>query len=155
MLGQELPWLPISVAGEDTLAALLWLLPALAALVGIVRLGAYRATGLAWSLLAITIASVLLGVMQLSGGADSPFYFYRVTNRGSGVGFFANANHQATLLVCAIPFVAALFAARKRSRSMQGASGLAIALAGVVLILVVGVAINGSLAGAGLGVGVA
>ena len=155
LLGHELPWLPLSLARLDTLAALLWLLPALAVLLGILRLGAYRATILAWSLVAVTIASVLVSALQLSGGANNPFYFYEVTNRGFGVGFFASANHQATLLICTIPFVAALFVSRKRSHSVKGSSGLATALTGIALILAVGVAINGSLAGLGLGVGVA
>ena len=155
LLGQPLPWLPLSLNPEGTVASLLWLLPAIAALLGIVRLGAYRSSLLAWCLIAVTVVSVMVAAMQLTGGRGSPFYFYRVTNFGSGVGFFANSNHQATLLLCTLPFVAALYADRGRSRSVRSASGLAVVLAGVAMILAVGIAINGSLAGVGLGLAVA
>lgn len=154
MIGQPLPWLPLSLNPEGSIAGVLWLLPAFAALLGIVRLGAYRTSLLAWALLAVTIASVMLAALQLTGGRDSPFYFYDITNPGMGVGFFANSNHQATLLLCALPFAAALYAGRSRSRSMKGTSGLAVVLGGAAVILVVGLALNGSLAGVGLGVAV-
>jgi O-antigen ligase len=155
LLEQNLPWLPLSLSYFDSVAALLWLLPAFAVLLGILRLGAYRASVLAWCLLGFTAVSVLIAAVQVTSGSDSPFYFYDVTNRGSGVGFFANSNHQATLLICTMPFLAALFAARGSSQSLRGASGLATVLGGLALVLGVGVAINGSLAGLGLGVGVA
>ncbi len=154
MIGQELPWLPLSLNPEGTVAGLLWLLPAFAALFGIVRLGAYRTSILAWSLIAVTIASVMLAALQLTGGAGSPFYLYQETNFGMGVGFFANSNHQATLLLCALPFAAALYAGRRRSGSVKGTSGLAVMLGGAALVILVGLAINGSLAGAGLGIAV-
>lgn len=154
MMGQELPWLPLSLYPDASIAGLLWLLPAFAALFGIVRLGAYRTSILAWSLVGVTIASVMLSALQLTGGGGSPFYLYVTTNPGMGVGFFANSNHQATLLLCALPFAAALYAGRRRSGSIKGASGLAIGLGGAGLILAVGLALNGSLAGAGLGVAV-
>ncbi|HZH05638.1 MAG TPA: O-antigen ligase family protein, partial [Lautropia sp.] len=155
MLGQPLPWLPLSLSPNGTLAALLWLLPAIAALLGIVLLGAYRASILAWTLIGITMVSVMVAAMQVAGGSANPLYFYLVTNYGMGVGFFANSNHQATLLLCALPFAAALYANRGKSRSAKGGSGLMVALIGVALIVAVGLAINGSLAGAGLGVAVA
>ncbi len=154
MIGQDLPWLPLSLHPEASIASLLWLLPAFAALLGIVRLGAYRTSVLAWSLVGVTIFSVMLSALQLTGGGGSPFYLYVTTNPGMGVGFFANSNHQATLLLCALPFAAALYAGRGRRGSIKGSSALAIVLGGVALILVVGLAINGSLAGAGLGVAV-
>lgn len=155
MMGQELPWLPLSLSPDSTIASMLWLLPALAILLGIVRLGAYRSSFLAWSLVAVTIASVMLSALQRTGGEANAFYFYATTNFGMGVGFFANSNHQATLLLCALPFTAALYAGRKRSRSVKGSSGLAIVLGGAASIIAVGLILNGSLAGVGLGVGVA
>ncbi|MFN3724745.1 MAG: O-antigen ligase family protein [Allosphingosinicella sp.] len=152
MLGQPLPWLPISLSPDATLAALLWLLPAFAVMLGILRLGAYRPSYIVWALIGAIVISVMIASLQLTGGRDSPFYFYRVTNFGLGVGFFANSNHQATLLLSTIPFVAALYAARGKSRSLKTSSGLLVALSGVAMILAVGLAIGGSLAGFGLGI---
>ena len=154
LLGQPVPWMPLSMKPERALASLLWLLPAFAALLGILRLGAYRATYLAWALIAVTVAAVMVGAMQLTGGPDSPFYFYSVTNWGQGVGFFANSNHMATLLLCVIPFLAALHAEVLGGgpRAMQRSSGIIVILAGVGMIILVGLAINQSLAGLGLAV---
>ncbi len=152
LLGQPLPWLPISLSPDATLAALLWLLPAFAVLLGILRLGAYRPSYIVWALIGVIVVSVMVASLQLTGGRDSPFYFYRVTNFGLGVGFFANSNHQATLLLSTIPFVAALYAARGRAKSLKTSSGLLLALSGVAMILAVGLAIGGSLAGFGLGI---
>lgn len=155
LLGQPLPWLPLSLSPRATLASTLWLLPALAAVLGIIRLGGYRPSILAWCLIGVVVVSVLVGALQLGGGRAGGFYFYQVTNVGLGVGFFANSNHQATLLLCTIPFVAALYLERRKSRSSKGASGLLVALVGIALVLVVGIVIGGSLAGVGLGAAVA
>lgn len=149
MLGQPLPWLPLSLSPAGSVAGLLWLLPAVAALLGVVRLGAYRSTFLAWTLVGITMVSVLVAGLQVTGGRS--FYLYIITNFGQGVGFFANSNHQATLLFCTIPFVAALYADQGRKRSRRGTSGLVVVLLGVAVVLAVGLALNRSLAGAGLG----
>jgi len=93
------------------------------------------------------VAGITLGALQVvAPGAASPWYLYHETNRGVAVGFFANANHMADLLVCGLPFIAAL-AAGGRSRNIQRYSALLIILAGAALLLVVGIALNGSLAG--------
>lgn len=148
LLGMRLPWLPLSMAPYDTAAAALTLLPPLAVLVGMLRL---RAWSVAWMLGAIVLAaviSVMLGVLQVTGG-DGAWYFYRITNLGIAVGTFANANHFATLMLIAIPLLAALAttqwraaaAAAPQQRSLTGA--LAVAAAAV---LGIGIVINGSAA---------
>ena len=151
LVGQPLPWLPISLAPARTLASLLWLLPALAVLMGIVRLGSFRAAWIAWVIAIIAALSVAIGALQLASGNTSPWYFYTITNFGATVGFFSNANHLATLLVATIPFLAALYLnARSRGRSAKRASGLLVILAGAVAVVLVGIVINSSLAGIGL-----
>ncbi len=151
LLGQPLPWLPLSLDPTRTEASLLWLLPALAVLLGIVRLGGFRATWIAWAVASIAALSVAIGALQLAGGSTSPWYFYSITNFGTTVGFFANANHLATLLVATIPFLAAIYlSARARGRSVSRASGLLVMLAGAVAVVMVGIVINRSLAGIGL-----
>jgi len=147
LLGQPVPPLPISLTPYASLGTLLGIIPPLAVFCAILRLGAFRASWLAAALLAGTVAGITLGALQLvSPGADSPWYLYPETNRGLAVGFFANANHMADLLVCALPFIAAL-AAAGRSRNIQRYSALLTVLAGATLLLLVGIALNGSLAG--------
>lgn len=152
LLGVPVPWMPISLAPHQTLASGLWLLPAFATLLSVVRLGAYKSAWIAWAVITVTGASVLFGALQLLGGESSGWYLYEITNYGSATGFFANSNHMATLLVSAIPFFVALYLGREYRGSAQRASGLLVILAGAFAVIVVGVGINGSLAGIGLSV---
>src|SRR6185295_5991230 len=67
------------------------------------------------------------------------------TSYGFATGFFANVNHMANLLVCALPFLAALVvSARGGNRQRNGA--ILIAVAAATLLIVVGIALNHSLA---------
>ena len=147
LLGRPVPSLPLSLTPYASLSTLLAIIPPLAVFCAILRLGAFRASWLAAALLAGAVAGITLGALQVvAPGAASPWYLYHETNRGVAVGFFANANHMADLLVCGLPFIAAL-AAGGRSRNIQRYSALLIILAGAALLLVVGIALNGSLAG--------
>ncbi|HEX8442029.1 MAG TPA: O-antigen ligase family protein [Allosphingosinicella sp.] len=150
LLGEPLPWLPISLSAGSTLAAGLWLIPAVAMLLLVAKLGAFRLTWLAWTIIAVAVVSAAVGALQV---ADASWYFYQVTNYGAGVGFFANANHQATLLVSTIPFLSALYlASRGKGGFSKRTSGLLVILIGVLMILLVGLALNGSLAGFGIAI---
>jgi O-antigen ligase len=147
LLGRPVPSLPLSLTPYASLSTLLAIIPPLAVFCAILRLGAFRASWLAAASLAGAVAGITLGALQVvAPGAASPWYLYHETNRGVAVGFFANANHMADLLVCGLPFIAAL-AAGGRSRNIQRYSALLIILAGAALLLVVGIALNGSLAG--------
>lgn len=150
LLGQDLPWLPLSLAPDDTIASALWLLPAVAVLLWMLRFGA-RESWIAWTLVFAMTLSVLVGAMQITGGESSPWYFYRVTNYGVTVGFFSNANHLATFLVAVVPFLGALLmAVRSRGRTAQKSAGMVVILGGFFALVMVGLGINGSLAGLGL-----
>ena len=147
ILGQAIPPLPISLTPYAGLNTLLGIVPALAVFCAVLRLGAFRASWLAAALLAGTVVGITLGALQVvAPGPNSPWYLYPQTNRGVAVGFFANANHMADLLVCVLPFIAAL-ASAGRSRNIQRYSALLVVLAAAALLIVVGIALNGSLAG--------
>jgi lipoprotein signal peptidase len=147
-LGQQPPWLPLSLAPYRTISSALWLLPAIAVLLGVLRLRAYKPGWIGWTVVSVTVVSVAIGALQVSGGTGSPLYFYEITNYGASTGFFSNANHLATLLVCTFPLMTAIYLqARSKGRSMQRSSGLLVILVGAVGVVVVGVAVNHSLAG--------
>ena len=151
LMDLPLPWMPVSLDPAATIASLLWLLPAAAVMLGTVRLGSFKPVWIAWVVAAIASLSVVLGALQLAGGAGSPWYFYRITNAGATTGFFANSNHMATLLVAAIPFLAALYLhARRKRRSAQHATALLVMVGGAIAVVAVGIVINTSLAGLGL-----
>lgn len=157
LLGQPLPWLPLSLAPYDTMDSALWLLPPMAIISAILRLGANRELWLAIALGLAAFAGVLLGVLQVtsSGVLNSPWYLYSITNNGKATGFFANSNHMATLLMITIPFMVALLGVKRSGRRYipQDAGRYAI-LGGMILILILGLALNPSTAGIGLGIAV-
>ncbi len=154
LLGIPLPWLPLTLAPDVAPSSILWLLPAFAVLLGVVVLGAFRGRGIAAAIVAVTLASVAIGALQVIGGNSA--YLYRVTNYGVAVGFFANANHNATLLLVCIPFLAALqVTLLKRSGSQRNDSAIRLLVGAAYAVLFVGLLINSSLAGIGLGVPVA
>ena len=107
VVGQDAAWRPLSVSPDRTLNALLALLCPAAILLLLAQLPGQsgrldRVVIQAW--LAILLCSALLSVVQVGGGSG---YLYRVTNAGSAVGLFANRNHQALLLACGLPLLAA------------------------------------------------
>jgi O-antigen ligase len=143
--------LPLSLNPYGSLDSLLGLIPPIAVVCAMVRLKAYRPMWLAIALLAGTIAGILLGALQVasSHAAEAPWYLYEETNIGTAVGFFANVNHMASLLVMSVPFLAAI-AASSRTENVQRYSAVLALTAGGALVIVVGLALNGSLAGYGL-----
>lgn len=153
ILGIAAPPLTVSLAPYDSFATLAAVIPALAMLCAMVRLNAYRASWLALALLAATFAAVLLGALQVGSGSPetSPWYLYGFSNFGFAVGFFANANHMASLLVIALPFLAALLAA-ERGAGVQRRSAAVVLAAGGALVVIVGIVLNRSLAGYGLAI---
>lgn len=155
LLGVDLPWLPLSLAPRQTVASALWLLPAVATLLAILRLGFFKPHWIAWVIVATTMAGVLVGALQVASGDpySSPWYFYEITNYGFATGFFSNANHMATLLLTTLPFLTALYLkARGRAASARQISGQFVILVGALTIVCVGIVINSSLAGIGLAV---
>lgn len=150
LIGMPLPALPLSLAPPSTLWSLLSLLPPAAMFLMVASLPNDERRRLAVPLLAVASVSIVLGAFQLLGGPESPLRPYAVTNNTSPVGFFANVNHEGTLLLCSLPFMAFLAgrAAGRRSRSKR--SGGAVISIAVGLFLTVGIAISGSSAGYGL-----
>lgn len=154
LLGVDRPWLPLSLAPASTLTASVALIPPFALILAMLRFDTTRVGWLAAALLIATFASILLGALQLTGGTG--WYPYRYSAFGAATGFFANSNHMATLLLVAMPFLAAIAidgwdrAANVRMKSFV----VAVAL-GCALLLAIGVLLNGALAVQLLGLPVA
>ncbi|MCY7280409.1 MAG: O-antigen ligase family protein [Sphingomonas bacterium] len=144
LLGQPLPWMPLSLAPAATIATAMALLPPLSMLALILRLGAYRNSWLLIALLYATFFSVALGVLQVQ--SDGP-YLYAKANLGAASGLFANANHMATLLLVSIPLLVALGALRWRELPRPNDHMLTATLAGgAAVVLMLGFATNQSFA---------
>ncbi len=132
-------WRPISLIPSETFRALLSLLPAVAIFLAILSLEREARRRLLLVALAIGVASALLGMLQVLGGASGP-YLFSFTNVGMAVGFFANDNHFAALEYVLLPLgSAALAEARTRSPAFLVAIFGAVAPA-----LLFGLALSGS-----------
>ena len=146
LLGQPLPWMPLSLAPASSIATAMAMLPPLAMLALILRLGAYRDSWLLIALLIATFISVGLGVMQIQSGGNGP-YLYRQANLGTASGLFANANHMATLLLVSVPFLIALGARRWRQLPRSNDRLLTATLTGgAAVVVLLGIVLNQSLA---------
>jgi O-antigen ligase len=150
MLGMQEPDLTLSLSPHSTVNSLLRLLPPTAMFLLTLQLSHRQRRRLAAVLLSAAAVSACVGIAQLAGGEGSGLRPYAVTNRNMAVGFFANGNHQATLLLCALGmagFLLARGATKGKSRRERSALVMAVMIA---LFLALGVAIVGSLAGYGL-----
>ena len=144
LLGMQLPWMATSLAPHDTLSTAMTLLPPLAVLIGMLRLRSWSVSWMLGAIVTGAVASILLGVLQVTAG-DGSWYFYRITNLGTAVGAFANANHFATLLLASMPVLAALGAMRWRSAKTKQDRSLGGALtAAAAAVLLLGILINAS-----------
>jgi O-antigen ligase len=144
--GLALPSLPISLSPDRTWNVLLSLTPAIAMFVATLSQSASARRVFALGVVLIAIASIVLGMLQIAGGLDSPLRFYASTNRDAAVGFFANRNHQASLLVSAVPFVA-LLAVPPASDLEQNRMFRVVAALALGCVLVVGLGVTRSRAG--------
>lgn len=145
------PSLPISLTPERSILALLGFLPPIAMFLLTLQLSSSQRRRLAITIIAAAAVAACLGAAQIASGLQSPLRPYVITNPDMAVGFFANGNHQATLLLCALALAGFLLAraASKRSSAYSGKAAIA-APAMIALFLVVGVVTVGSLAGYGL-----
>jgi hypothetical protein len=85
-------------------------------------------------LIALAALSGFVGLLQAIGDPQGPLYFYRITNNGSAVGFFANRNHAATLLACLFPMLAILASTAKGTADEIRFRQLIAAAIGIVLV---------------------
>jgi hypothetical protein len=99
------PWRPFTVTPDLTWSSLLSLLPLAAMIVAYATMSDAFRRFLVPGLACVCVISAVLGLAQLGGGDGGPLRFYEVTNRDFAVGFFANRNHQAVLLVLGIPLI--------------------------------------------------
>jgi O-antigen ligase len=138
-------WEPLSLSPQATQHSLIALLPGVAMFAAALQLSAEDRARLLWLLLAVGLVSVIVGLIQVLQGESSPLRFYAVTNPNPAVGFFANRNHLASLLVALMAVAAALAIDAVLTRPLpRWRLGAALAM---LLILLVGDGLTQSRAG--------
>ena len=144
LLGQPLGWMPVSLAPADTIATAMAIIPPLAILALILRLGAYTARPMILAVLLAAAISLALGILQ-NRGNGMEHYLYPYNSWNTAPGLFANINHMATLLLVSVPFFVALAAQRWREAPAPNDRLLTITMAGAMaVVLALGIAINHS-----------
>ena len=107
LIGNNVPWMPLSVSPEATWLSALSLLPPLSLFIGILLLGYRERRWLSLLVLSVGVISAFLGLIQVAQGEASPLRFYQFTNLTEAVGFFANRNHFAALIYSVVLLTAA------------------------------------------------
>jgi hypothetical protein len=143
----------ISLNPGATERALWWLLPPAALFLATLGLSRTAHRWLLAAVLAIALLSVLLGMAQLAGGPTSALRFYSNTNLSDAVGFFANRNHLASLLVMALPLtlVATAWVTTERLEGRRISPLWILGGSCVAIFLILGIALTRSRAGLLLG----
>lgn len=103
LAGMALPWLTVSLDPWGTLQSLVWWVPALALFLVFRSKGAVSSRHAVALVAVFAYASVVLALAQYLGGSG---YLYAITNRGNGVGLFANSNHFGSFMLVALALVA-------------------------------------------------
>lgn len=106
-------WVPISVAPDRTWNAVLSLLPPLAAFGATLLLSWRRRRVVILAYIALTAVSIVIAAAQMAS-SNPAIYPYTTTQAGFAVGFFANRNHLATLVLMTLPFAIAFMTERAR-----------------------------------------
>lgn len=133
LAGQEV-WRPFTLVPDRGWNSLFATLPAFAALFLTARLQFQQRRKLVLAMIAITVVSAVIGLLQLAGVGGRALYFYRITNEGAAVGMFANRNHQAVLIAICFPMLALLASWRPESRQLEKAGLFASLIIGIFLL---------------------
>ncbi len=136
--GVELGWRPLSLDPASTLSAIPALFPPIAMFLVTLELqpDERRWVSAAWIVLALT--GLGLGLAQMTQPDGGWAYPYAYTNTGSLVGWFANRNHEAAMLLALMAPAAVLAVGRGWTRWIGG---------GFLLMAVVAIGAVGSRAG--------
>lgn len=152
LTGLPLPWLPLSLSPSATWVSALSLLPPIALFLGVRRLENQARRRLSLILIGVALLSVLFGLLQIAQGPNSPLRFFSFTNTSEAVGFFANRNHFAALLYCALLFAAAWVLNLPTNTASLDTKAIGLRLLGgtVLIALIAGELMARSRAGLGL-----
>ncbi len=141
-------WRPLSLTPDLTRNALFALLPPMAAGLAFVYLRRRDRARVVEAVVFVACISAVLGLVQIAADGTG-FRLYRLTSDGAPVGLFANRNHQAVLLACALPLLAAAAGARLRRGGDDRLLWTSVAVAALLLLLAIG--LTGSRMGLAVG----
>ena len=107
LMGQALPWMPLSLSPRATWLSVLSLLPPIAIFLATLLIDYRERRTLSLILVGFGVLSAFVGLAQIAEGPSSSLRFFAITNPSEAVGFFANRNHFAAALYAFTAFAAA------------------------------------------------
>jgi O-antigen ligase len=119
LIGLPDQWRPMSLAPDQTERAALYLLAPVGMFLAAVQCDGRQRAWLASAVLAISLLSLAAGAVQVAGGSAERLKFYSNSATGLPTGFFANRNHQAALMICALVLTPGLCQAWPSSLSQR------------------------------------
>lgn len=143
--GIEQPWRPLTLSPSKTLNSLFSLIVPIAAMMLYLNLDREYRRRVVPVLIVLIAISAMWAIFQVIGPARGPLYIYRITNFGTGVGLFANRNHQAVMLACSIVMLG-WYAGSLRPNAKQAALKFYASVA-TIFVIVPLIFITGSRAG--------
>ena len=130
--------------------ALFFLLPSCAIFIAGLQLPNHYRYRLLVVLAIIVVLNILLGFAQLAQGGTSALRLYEITNPTEAVGFFANRNHFASLLMMCLPLSVAITAWWAHQRSVKKSSSPMLVIGGSLFCILIVLAIVVARSRAGL-----
>ena len=124
-------WRPLSIFPDATFSSALGLIPLTAVYLILTRIGASQ--WIKWNnlLILLIFVSLALGLLQMLS-VGKTLYFYKISNFGSAVGFFANRNHQATIIAL-LPLLVTAYCVVGREKTKNSFSPIAMIVGAFVL----------------------
>jgi len=134
--------------------ALFSLLPAIAIFIACLQLPLNYRYRLLAALAIIIALNIFMGFAQLAQGQGSHLRLYEITNKAEAVGFFANRNHFASLLMMCLPISIAVVAWWAHQRTSRNSISPILIIGGALfcILIVLAIAVARSRAGLLLGV---
>ncbi len=147
-LGLGYGWRPFTLVPNEAFDNLLLMIPPVAIFAAVVRMDGTQRAKIALGISAVALLSAVLGLLQYAGGTTT-LHMYTATNRGFGVGFFSNRNHQADLMIVGWLTTAAVLGSPHLRMGSMGRGmrlGILAALSGVFVLAVLATGSRGGLA---------
>jgi len=144
LIGLPNHWRPVTLAPDETQGSVLFLLAPAGMFLGCLQCHARERQWLVLAAICVALLSLVVGAVQMAGGAGGHAQFYSNATSGVPNGFFANRNHQAAFMIAAVGLSAALVGRYELPLSLERRPYVTVAL---MLVFAVSAAATLSLAG--------
>ncbi|MEG4931574.1 O-antigen ligase family protein [Microcoleus sp. F10-B2] len=130
-------WRPMTMSPSRTLNTFFSLFVPFSVLLMMMEIKKKYLDRIAVIIIGLVSVGLILSIGQLLGPANGPLYFYKITNHGLPVGWFANRNHNAILLASVLPLFAWFVIFNERMRLEKIVKAVVVIFATILLVLTI------------------